>query len=126
VSNQDEELEDVRAAFQKKLKIVEQQLENEHEDRLNFLREKHELETKIITLQELAARSADEEQVYLSSKAFNNFLRTQKYFPLKMYKLKRDLKRTKALLRDAQFMLEKSKLDSSNKVIIRQLKNQVI
>lgn len=83
---------------------MEQQLENEHEERLNFVREKHELETKIINLQELAARSADEEQVT---------------------KLKKDLKRTKALLKDAQLMVERSKSDSSNKVVMRQLKNQL-
>ena len=45
-------------------------------------------ETKIINLQELANRSADEEQVA---------------------KLKKDLKRTKALLKDAQLMIEKSR-----------------
>ena len=84
--------------------MLEQQLENEHEERLNFVREKHELETKIINLQELAARSADEEQVT---------------------KLKKDLKRTKALLKDAQLMVERSKSDSSNKVVMRQLKNQL-
>ena len=83
---------------------MEQQLENDHEERLNFVREKHELETKIINLQELAARSADEEQVT---------------------KLKKDLKRTKALLKDAQLMVERSKSDSSNKVVMRQLKNQL-
>lgn len=86
------------------MKSLEQQLENEHEERLNFVREKHELETKIINLQELAARSADEEQVT---------------------KLKKDLKRTKALLKDAQLMVERSKSDSSNKVVMRQLKNQL-
>jgi len=59
----DEELEEVRAAFQKKLKTLEQQLEKEHEERLIFIREKREQETKIISLQELASRSADEEQV---------------------------------------------------------------
>ena len=101
---QEEELEDARAATQKKVKALEQQLENEHEERLNFVREKHELETKIINLQELAARSADEEQVT---------------------KLKKDLKRTKALLKDAQLMIERSKSDSSNKVVMRQLKNQL-
>lgn len=83
---------------------MEQQLENEHEERINFVREKHELETKIINLQEMASRSADEEQVS---------------------KLKKDLKRTKALLKDAQLMIERSKSDSSNKVVMRQLKNQV-
>ena len=77
------------------VKVLEQQLESEHEERINFMREKHELETKIINLQELANRSADEEQVA---------------------KLKKDLKRTKALLKDAQLMIEKSRNESSNKV----------
>ena len=104
VSFQEEELEDARAATQKKVKALEQQLENEHEERINFVREKHDLETKIINLQEMASRSADEEQVS---------------------KLKKDLKRTKALLKDAQLMIERSKSDSSNKVVMRQLKNQV-
>ncbi len=63
LKKQDEELEQIRAGFQKKLKIVEQQLESEHEERLNFLREKREQEAKIMSLQELAARSTDEEQV---------------------------------------------------------------
>jgi myosin XVIII len=40
-------------------------------------------------------------------------------------KLKKDLKRTKALLKDAQLMIERSKSDSSNKVMMRQLKNQL-
>ena len=104
VANKEEELEDVRTAAQKKVKALEQQLENEHEERINFVREKHELETRIINLQEMASRSADEEQVS---------------------KLKRDLKRTKALLKDAQLMVEKSRNESSNKVVLRQLKNQV-
>ena len=51
VANKEEELEDVRAAAQKKVKALEQQLENEHEERINFVREKHELETRIINLQ---------------------------------------------------------------------------
>merc|ERR1712223_1497009 len=104
VANKEEELEDVRAAAQKKVKALEQQLESEHEERINFMREKHELETKIINLQELANRSADEEQVA---------------------KLKKDLKRTKALLKDAQLMIEKSRNETSNKVVLRQLKNQL-
>jgi len=104
VANKEEELEDVRAAAQKKVKALEQQLENEHEERINFVREKHELETRIINLQEMASRSADEEQVS---------------------KLKKDLKRTKALLKDAQLMMEKSRNESSNKVVLRQLKNQL-
>ena len=54
--------------------------------------------------QDLASRSADEEQVA---------------------KLKKDLKRTKALLKDAQLMAERSRGDSSSKVVLRQLKNQL-
>merc|ERR1739844_754407 len=104
LSSKDDELEDARTSTQKKVKVLEQQLESEHEERINFMREKHELETKIINLQELANRSADEEQVA---------------------KLKKDLKRTKALLKDAQLMVEKSRNESSNKVVLRQLKNQL-
>ena len=55
-------------------------------------------------MQDLASRSADEEQVA---------------------KLKKDLKRTKALLKDAQLMAERSRGDSSSKVVLRQLKNQL-
>merc|ERR1711899_576852 len=104
LSSKDDELEDARTSTQKKVKVLEQQLENEHEERINFVREKHELETRIINLQDMASRSADEEQVS---------------------KLKKDLKRTKALLKDAQLMVEKSRNESSNKVVLRQLKNQL-
>ena len=54
--------------------------------------------------QDLLDRSGDEEQVA---------------------KLKKDLKRTKALLKDAQMMIEKSQNEGTSKVIMRQLKNQV-
>ena len=43
----------------------------------------------------------------------------------KVAKLKRDLKKTKALLRDAQTLVEKNQNDGTNKVILRQLKNQL-
>ena len=104
LSGKEDDLEDARAAAQKKIKALEQQLESEHEERIHFVREKHELETKIMNLQDLASRSADEEQVA---------------------KLKKDLKRTKALLKDAQMMAERAKNESSNKVVLRQLKNQL-
>ena len=104
LSAKEDDLEDARAAAQKKIKALEQQLESEHEERIHFVREKHELETKIMNLQDLASRSADEEQVA---------------------KLKKDLKRTKALLKDAQLMADRSRGDSSSKVVLRQLKNQL-
>ena len=103
-SSKEDELEDARSAAQKKVKVLEQQLESEHEERLHFMREKHELESKIMNLQDLASRSADEDQ---------------------LIKLRKDLKRTKALLKDAQLMIERTQKESSNKVVIRQLKNQV-
>ncbi len=42
-----------------------------------------------------------------------------------MIKLRKDLKRTKALLKDAQLMVDRSRAESSNKVVLRQLKNQL-
>merc|ERR1712008_652623 len=51
----------VRHAFGRKLKVVEQQLEEEHEDRIGFLREKHDMEGKILNLQEMLERSAEDE-----------------------------------------------------------------
>ena len=71
---------------------------------MGFVREKHDLESKVMMLQDLVDRSGDEELVI---------------------KLKRDLKRTKALLKDAQMFMEKNQTDGTNKLIVRQLKNQV-
>merc|ERR1719462_493480 len=104
IRSREEELEDARNSYSKKVKLLEQQLEQEHEERLGFLRERHEHEAKIVGLQDLLERAGDEEQIA---------------------RLKRDLKRTKALLRDAQLMLEKAQNEGSNKVLIRQLKNQL-
>jgi len=101
----DDEIEDVRHAFGKKLKVVEQQLEEEHEDRIGFLREKHDMEGKIMNLQEMLERSAEDEGL--------------------VTKLKKDLKRTKALLKDAHHVVENSQSEGTTKVIVRQLKNQL-
>jgi len=84
--------------------MLEQQLEQEHEERLGFLRERHEHEARIAGLQDLLERSGDEDTIH---------------------KLKRDLRRTKALLRDAQLMIEKAQNEGTNKVLVRQLKNQL-
>jgi hypothetical protein len=43
----------------------------------------------------------------------------------KYFRLRKDLRRTKALLKDAQSAVERSKAESSSKVVLRQLKNQV-
>ena len=47
----EDELEDARAATHKKVKVLEQQLEQEHEERISFLRERHDLEGKVMGLQ---------------------------------------------------------------------------
>merc|ERR1719412_1050792 len=104
VQSREDELDDMRNSNNKKVKMLEQQLEIENEERKGFVRERHELELRIRNLEDLLARSGDEEQIA---------------------RLKRDLKRTKALLRDAQLMLEKAQNEGSNKVLIRQLKNQL-
>jgi len=104
VADKDDELEDTRASATKKIKILEQQLELEHEERLAFLRERHDLEGKIMTLKDELDHGSSEEQVR---------------------KLKKDLKRSKALLKDAQLMLDKNNQDGINKIVLRQLKNQL-
>ena len=104
IQSKEDELDDIRSANSKKVKTLEHQLEQEHDERMMFVREKHDLENKIMNLQDLLDRSGDEDLVI---------------------KLKKDLKRTKALLKDAQMFMEKNQSDGTNKVIVRQLKNQV-
>jgi len=104
IESKEDELDDIRSANSKKVKTLEHQLEQEHDERMTFVREKHDLENKIMNLQDLLDRSGDEDLVI---------------------KLKKDLKRTKALLKDAQMFMEKNQSDGTNKVIVRQLKNQL-
>ena len=104
IQTKEDDLEDIRLANNKKVKVLEAQLEQEHEERMGQVRDKHELEAKVQSLQDLLDRSGDEEV---------------------LTKLRRDLKRTKALLKDAQMYMEKNQSDGTNKVIVRQLKNQV-
>ncbi|XP_055598011.1 myosin-8 isoform X10 [Uranotaenia lowii] len=102
----DDELEEVRGSSYKKIKSLECQLEQEHEERTSLLREKHDLERRLSSLEEQdrAERAAEEAA---------------------SQKLKRDLRKYKALLRDAQSQLERAKTDSAGKALIRQLRNQL-
>ncbi|CAH4027694.1 unnamed protein product [Pieris brassicae] len=102
----DDEMEETRANAAKKLKILESQLESEHSERSLLLRERHELERRLSSLEE-TARAEAQEQIQL------------------IHRLKRDLKRYRALLRDAQTMLEQKEKEGGGKAQIRQLKNQV-
>ncbi|KAJ9580909.1 hypothetical protein L9F63_023911, partial [Diploptera punctata] len=105
LAQRDEELEDARCNAHKKVKALEAQLESEHEERTQLLREKHELERRLGAVEEAgrANRATEEDQ---------------------LHRLRRDLRRTKALLRDAQTQLERSRGDSPGKAIVRQLRNQ--
>ncbi|XP_047033369.1 unconventional myosin-XVIIIa isoform X1 [Helicoverpa zea] len=102
----DDEMEETRANAAKKLKMLESQLESEHSERSLLLRERHELERRLAALEE-TARAENHEQAQL------------------LQRLKRDLKRYRALLRDAQTMLEQKEKEGGAKAQIRQLKNQV-
>ncbi|XP_066594077.1 unconventional myosin-XVIIIa isoform X2 [Prorops nasuta] len=106
MQQRDEELEEVRGNAHKKVKALEGQLENEHEERTIILREKHELERRLVAYEE-------QDRVDRAAEAET------------MQRLKRDLKRTRALLRDAQTVIERSKADSTGKAALRQLKNQL-
>ena len=83
---------------------LEAQLESEHEERTLLVREKHELERQLLSVAQQAANAMDDDTIM---------------------KLKRDLKRTKALLKDAQTQVERARSDTPSKVLLRQLKNQV-
>ncbi|NXR76663.1 MY18A protein, partial [Pycnonotus jocosus] len=103
VESRDEEVEEIRQSCQKKLKQMEVQLEEEYEDKQKVLREKRELESKLSAVSEQANQRDFE---------------TEK-------RLRRDLKRTKALLADAQIMLDHLKNNAPSKREITQLKNQL-
>ena len=132
IVQRDDEMEDIRCSAQKKVKgellfsvsflwlslsakesvneiaifpALEAQLESEHEERTQLVREKHELERQLVALTQQAAQAIDDETIF---------------------KLKRDLKRTKALLKDAHSQLERARSETPSKVLLRQLRNQVI
>jgi hypothetical protein len=69
------------------------------------MREKHELERQLLAMAQQAAHSVDFD---------------------KIQKLKVDLNRTKALLKDAHSKLERSRSETPNKVGFHQLNNQLV
>ncbi|XP_075949816.1 unconventional myosin-XVIIIb [Anarhichas minor] len=83
LEDKEEELEDVHKSSQRRLRQLEMQLEQEYEEKQMVIHEKHDLEGLIATLcDQVGHRDFDVEK-----------------------KLKRDLKRTHALLADAQLLL---------------------
>ncbi|KFO75872.1 Unconventional myosin-XVIIIb, partial [Cuculus canorus] len=83
LEDKDEELEDVRQSCQKRLRQLEMQLEQEYEEKQKVLHEKQDLEGLIGTLcEQIGHRDFDVEK-----------------------RLRRDLRRTRALLADVQLLL---------------------
>ncbi|XP_062329811.1 unconventional myosin-XVIIIa isoform X10 [Osmerus eperlanus] len=103
VESKDEEVEEIRQSCSKKLKQIEVQLEEEYDDKQKVLRERRDLEAKLLLAQDqVCHRDVDTEK-----------------------RLRKDLKRTKALLADAQIMLDHMKNNAPSKREIAQLKNQL-
>ncbi|XP_011481971.1 unconventional myosin-XVIIIa isoform X4 [Oryzias latipes] len=103
IESKDEEVEEIRRSCGKKLKQMEVQLEEEYEDKQKVLREKREMESKLLISQDQVSQRDVE---------------TEK-------RLRKDLKRTKVLLADAQIMLDHLKSNAPSKREIAQLKNQL-
>ncbi|KAJ8348699.1 hypothetical protein SKAU_G00272880 [Synaphobranchus kaupii] len=103
MEGKDEEVEEIRQSCSKKLKQMEVQLEEEYDDKQKVLRERRDLESKLLMAQDQVGQRDVE---------------TEK-------RLKKDLKRTKVLLADAQIMLDHLKNNAPSKREIAQLKNQL-
>ncbi|XP_050921684.1 unconventional myosin-XVIIIa isoform X3 [Lates calcarifer] len=103
IESKDDEVEEIRQSCSKKLKQMEVQLEEEYDEKQKVLKEKRELESKLLSAQD-KVRSGD--------------IEAEK-------RLRKDLKRTKALLADAQIMLDHIKNNAPSKREIAQLKNQL-
>ncbi|KAL4657307.1 unconventional myosin-XVIIIa-like isoform X1 [Arapaima gigas] len=103
METKDEELEEIRQACSKKLKHMEAQLEEEYDEKQRALRERRDLEAKLLSAQDQVGQRDVE---------------TEK-------RLRKDRKRTKALLADAQAMLDHLKNNTPSKREISQLKNQL-
>uniref|UniRef100_A0A672SRD7 Myosin XVIIIA n=1 Tax=Sinocyclocheilus grahami TaxID=75366 RepID=A0A672SRD7_SINGR len=103
IESKDDEVEEIRQSCSKKLKQMEVQLEEEYEEKQKVLRERRDLEAKLMSTQDQVSHRDVE---------------TEK-------RLRKDLKRTKALLADAQIMLDHLKNNAPSKREIAQLKNQL-
>uniref|UniRef100_A0A3Q3QBG7 Myosin motor domain-containing protein n=1 Tax=Monopterus albus TaxID=43700 RepID=A0A3Q3QBG7_MONAL len=101
LEDKEEELEDVHKSSQRRLRQLEMQLEQEYEEKQMVIHEKHDLEGLIATLcDQVGHRDFDVER-----------------------KLRRDLKRTRALLADAQLLL--ATIDSSGQKLPNGSKDQI-
>lgn len=103
ISLREEEMDEARAAASKKLRNLESLLESEQEERQALSRQRQDLERR---LGELSALPPPKD-------------------PQVERRLRRDLKRTRALLQDAQQRLEGTRDGQAARALLRQLKNQL-
>ncbi|XP_078338717.1 unconventional myosin-XVIIIa-like isoform X1 [Crassostrea virginica] len=103
LEEKEEEIEELRYSMQKKLKNLENQMEEEYDDKKKLQQEKRELERQI---QELGASAG-----------------TRNHEGEK--RLKRDLIRTRALLRDAEIVIQKNQGSEGTKAQIKSLRNKL-
>lgn len=106
---------------------MELQLEEEYEEKQKVTKERRELESKLLSAEDrVSAVMAGgreggrglSQHLYLSPQVRGGDVEVEK-------RLRKDLKRTKALLVDAQIMLDHIKNNAPSKREIAQLKNQV-
>ncbi|NWS51370.1 MY18B protein, partial [Chunga burmeisteri] len=103
LEDKDEELEDVRQSCQRRLRQLEMQLEQEYEEKQMVLHEKQDLEGLIGTLcEQIGHRDFDVEK-----------------------RLRRDLRRTRALLADVQLLLAAPSEPSTTAQELERLRKQL-
>ena len=101
VQSLNDDIENNRTNFLKRINVLEDQLACEHEERFRVLREKHQLENKVSELEN------DNEKDEMINK------------------LKADLRKRGILLKDAQNLVDKLQQENSKKLMVKQLKNQI-
>lgn len=103
LSQRDEEADEARASSAKKLRNLESLLESEQEERQCLQRQRQDLERRLAEMSE----------------------RPPPRDPQVERRLRRDLRRTRALLQDAQLMLDSARSGQANRSVLRQLKSQL-
>ncbi|XP_070572199.1 unconventional myosin-XVIIIa-like isoform X2 [Ptychodera flava] len=103
LDSKEEDVEEIRANSQKRVKHLEAQLDEEYMEKQSIVKEKRELERKLKEKQDEVV-SADKD--------------TEK-------RLRKDLRKTKALLHDAQLMLDKQKESAISKTTVKQLQHEL-
>ncbi|XP_048583145.1 unconventional myosin-XVIIIa-like isoform X2 [Nematostella vectensis] len=99
----EEELEEVRYSMQKKIKQLEAQLEEEYQEKTSAIKAKRDIERRIEELRDQFARGDAETE----------------------RRLRRELKRTKALLRDAQTVIDTQEQKLKDRNQMKALKDRL-